>query len=547
MPSFSEAFMFARKRNRSKSTGKRFREIVDILRRHDVRSGLTPQKATEVLEELGATFVKLGQIASTHPDILPKEYCDAFGKLRAHVTPMDMDTVREVVERELAHPLEELFSEFDETAVGSASIAQVHRAVLEETGQVVAVKVQRPRVVETVTEDLAILERIVDLYDLVVPVEERLSLKELVDELVRTSSEELDFTIEAGNLERFYENNKGRDKIRSPRCYRKYTTSALLVEDYFDSPRVGDIDSIEWLDEDARERLAYLMAQNYVQQILEDGFFHADPHAGNILITKDEGIEWIDFGMVGTLSPRDKDRLLALMKSLSKGDAYSLQRNLLKVVTPTRAVDHGHLIDICESLIDEFIDVDLERFDMGALLNKLMDMLSGDGYKIDPFLVALARGMVTFEGTVELVSTKLNIMNVIVEYLQDDFDPELLKRRARKFAATTAQSAEAMAGLPARLMDSLDMLQKGQVKVGMDLNVGERFTKEFADAIGNFAFAVLACGMIIGSCILCTTNLPPKIFDIPVIGIFGFVFGTALMLYVSYLILRSRARRRRRK
>ena len=548
MPSFSEAFLFARRRNRGRDTSKRFREILDIVRTHGILGeGLTPETAVTLLEELGATFVKLGQIASTHPDILPAEYCDAFAKLRADVTPMDFETVKGVVEEELEAPLGTLFSDFDEHAVGSASIAQVHRAVLAEDGTVVAVKVQRPGVVETVAEDLAIMERIVELYDLVVPSGSGISLAELLDELARTSRDELDFTIEARHLERFAENNAERENVGSPRSYERYCTSAILTEDYLDSPAVGSPDGLARFSEEERENIASLMAENYLQQVMEDGFYHADPHAGNVLITDAGGIEWIDFGMMGEMTPRERERVMAIAKALYRGDAYSLQRSLLKVVTPTGDVDHGRLIDICETVIDEFVDVDLESFDTSALVNTLMNSLSGGGYRIDPFLASLARGLVTLEGTVRLVSSKLNIMGVVVSYMRSGLDIPSLSRRAQKFAANATGSVEAAAALPTKAMDVLDMFQKGQIRINMDIDVDDGFSKTLADSISYFAFALLACGMIVGSCILCTTALEPRVLGIPVFGFAGFVFGVALMVYVSYLIFRDRRRRRRRR
>lgn len=547
MPTFSEAYRFARNRDKTKGTSRRFREILSTLRKHDVQGGLTPDKAVELLEDLGATFVKLGQLASAHPDILPQEYCDAFAKLRSDANPMDFATVRSAVEEQLGRPLDEVFSEFDEHAAGSASIAQVHRAVLREEGVAVAVKVQRPHVAQTVNEDLAIMQRIVDLYDLVVPEEDRISFKELVDELARASKEELDFTVEAANLERFHENNAARADVKAPRCFSEYSTSSLLVEEYLEWPSVQSEDALARFDAGSREKIAYLLAENFVSQVMEDGFYHADPHPGNVLISSDGRIGWIDFGLMGSVSPRNREQLLSIMRSFMRADAYGLQRNLLKIVTPTRAVDHGQLIDICESLIDEFADVDLECFDMGALLTRLTDALVGGGYKIDPFVGTLARGVVTLEGTVKLISDKLSVMQVIARYLQRDFDLDAATRRLRRFAARSLESTEAAASMPTKLMDLLDMMQKGQVKVGMDLNVGERFTRDFSDAISTFAFAVLACGMVIGSSIMCTTSIPPLVFGIPVFGLVGFLFGAALMVYVTYLILKGRARRRYRR
>ncbi|VEH01540.1 Aminoglycoside acetyltransferase regulator [Slackia heliotrinireducens] len=242
----------------------------------------------------------------------------------------------------------------------------MHKATLPD-GTVVAVKVQRPGIVDTVTNDLAIMERIVDVYDCVVPEGEGLSVKELVDEMVRTSTEELDFENEANNLERFFTNNESRERVTSPRCYRDYSTSAVLTEDFAGSPCVEKIDGLG-LSDNQRDDLAYLVAHNYMEQFMEDGFYHADPHAGNVLVLPDDGgIEWIDFGMMGTMTSGQRDTLEQLILALVKGDAYGLKRQVLKIAKPRGAVDHAALLELCETMSDQFIGVDLESFDTGAL------------------------------------------------------------------------------------------------------------------------------------------------------------------------------------
>ena len=377
-------------------------------------------------------------------------------------------------EDELGKPVDELFGEFDDTPVGSASIAQVHRAVVKDSKQVVAVKVQRPGVVEQVTDDLSIMERIVELYDLLSPSEGGYSFKQLVDELVRTSRDELDFRIEARNLERFYENNKDRPGIGSPRCYEELTTRSLLTEDFFTDPRVGEPSAVEGLSGEERDQLAYLIANNYMQQLMEDGFFHADPHAGNILITAEHGIRWIDFGMMGEMNGREREVLERSIESLIKGDAYGLKRSLLKVATPTGPVDHGALLGACENIISEVIDVDLESFDTGAVFDELAESMRKSGFELAPFLVTMGRGLVTLEGTIKLVSDKLNIMQVLAKYAADSFTPEKIARRARKVVGWSVESVEAMAALPSKAMDTLDMLQKGQVRLGMNMDVNKK-------------------------------------------------------------------------
>lgn len=537
MASFAELFIQAQKRHKNstdKSAGERFREILGIVRSHKLRDGLTPEKMVALIQDLGPTFVKLGQIASTHPDVLPKEYCDALGSLRTKANPMDFETVKEQVERELGKPLEELFAYFDEHAVGSASIAQVHRAQLPDS-TVVAVKVQRPGIVEKVCDDLAILERLVELYELASHSDGQISLKELVEELARTSRDELDFQIEAGHIDRFYANNAEREGIGCPQCYRDYTTSAVLTEDFMSSPCVEDIDKIPGLDDTSRERLAYLIASNYMAQIMEDGFFHADPHAGNVLIA-DGGIQWIDFGMMGTMTTRERDQLERLIGALLKGDAYSLKRALLQVCKPRSVIDHGALLELCEELIDEFINVDLESFDTSALINRMMTKLQESGFDIAPFLVSLGRGLVTLEGTIRLVSPRLNIMQVLSEYARSSFDLGRVKQRVTKLVGQTVDSAEALAGLPSQASATLDMLQKGQTKIGVDMQMSDKLGGMLKQSINVLALTILAAALFMGSCVLCLTNLEPQVLGVPMLGIVGFASGLALAIYVFWQI-----------
>ena len=532
MPNVTDLLRGARKRTREEKaqTTARFKEILGILKKYEVRKGLTPDKTVALLEELGTTFVKLGQIASTHPDILPQEYCDALGSLRTKVAPLPLEDVKSQIESELGKPVDELFAEFSAEPLGSASIAQVHRAKLPD-GSPVAVKVQRPGVVEKVTNDLAIMERLVDIYELVDRGEGGLSLKELLNELVKTSTEELDFTNEADNLDRFYANNEEREGIASPKCYRDYTTSAILTEDFVDAPCAEDIDSLGKTEEE-REALAYLAAHNYMQQIMVDGFYHADPHAGNILLPESGGLEWIDFGMMGTITSSQRETLGQLIKALVKGDAYSLKRSVLKVATPTGPVDHAALLEMCEGVTEQFIDVDLENFDTGDVLGAVTDGVKSMGFDLDPFLANLGRGLTTLEGTIHLISPKLNIMNVLTEYLTSSFDPASLKKKAQKLAGQSIESAAAMAALPMKASETLDMVQKGHVKVGMELSSNDKFSRDLRAVGGLIALALVAMGLIIGACIVGSSSSALKIGELSFFSAAGLIVGVVLAIYI---------------
>ena len=544
MPTFQEALKLARLSMRDNTSRKRLHEIVQIARRHDVRSGLTPEKAVAILQELGPTFVKLGQIASTHPDVLPKEYCDAFCKLHADVTPLPFETVKQTIESELGLPVEEVFSEVDEHPLGSASVAQVHRAKLKD-GTVVAVKVHRPGIAVVIAQDLQLMRRLLATYEFVSTGEGQISFEELLDELERSSRDELDLTVEASYLERFHRNNAGRRGIWSPHAYVKWSTQSMLTMDFAQGRRLGAEGVLSEMDARQRERLAYLIAQNFMEQCLEDGFFHADPHAGNIMVGQDgESIEWIDFGIMGELTASEREAVRDVMVAIAKQDAHGLMKAVLRIVRPTGPMDHSALLTICDDTIRNYASADLDEFDTGALLQELVITMGRSGFEFNPSILMLARGLVTLEGTIHMVSGKVSINSVIGKYMTSHLDPERLGRHVRTLAEASVDSLDAAVSLPTKLDDTLDMLQKGQVKTALHFSADKTTREEIGNSIDHFTLAIIAGSLIMGSCLLCMTALEPRVMGVPVFGVFCFVLGSVIASW-DLLWMRRDSKRRR--
>ena len=568
------------------NTNARLKEIIDILKKYDFDDGITPESIVNILEDLGPTFVKIGQIASQQAEYIPPEYCDALVKLRSEVAPMEIEAVHSQIEKYLGKPTSELFASFDEHALGSASIGQVHKAVLFD-GTVVAVKVRRPGVVDTVTRDFALIEKILDKFfkDGI----GGMDIKGFILELEKTSKIELDFTNEANNLERFGENNAGREGIVVPKCYRELTCEAVLTEDFVTGNEAGDAAFIESLDKDERKRIASLIADNFASQVLTDGLYHADPHSGNVFIrepisprtpvteseetaqTEGEGatsseeaqsegdgnttseqamqlpehdIEWIDFGMMGSLTTKQRQLLIDIVTAVVMQDAYGLKRAVLQVAKPVDEIDHGAMLEMCEDMCGQYSGADFGDFDLGDLLGTILGSLQDENYKVEPFLTNLSRGIIAVEGTIKTICPTVNILNFFTDKVNtnsildfnlnlenpEEMNPEIAMLLYQFVKSTTDSST--------KTAQTLDMLEKGQIKVRTDLGFEDKALDSVNRLTGYAIRSLLTIALFIGSCLLCTVSVTTSdgtglTAAFPVMGVCGYAISIifAILIY----------------
>ena len=517
-------------------TNGRLREIIGVLRKYDYDGGITPQIVANILQDLGPTFVKIGQIASQQAAYIPPDYCEALARLRSNVAPMDIATVSAQIEKYLGRPVGEIFASFDEKPLGSASVAQVHRAALKD-GTVVAVKVRRPGIVDTVARDFALIEKVLDKF--FKADKGGFDIRGLITELENTSKTELDFTNEANNLDRFMKNNDGRDLVKSPKCYREFTCEAVLTEDFVSGREVSDTAFLDTLGDEERERIAALIADNFASQVLVDGFYHADPHSGNVLVLPPEpgmqsrakadepaeaegegtekkriplpehGIEWIDFGMMGTLTSKQRQSLVDIVTSVVMQDAYALKRTVLQVAQPKGEINHGAMLEMCESMCGQYTGSDFGDFDLGDLLGTILGGLQDENYKVDPFLTNLARGIVAVEGTVKTLSPNVNILDFFTSKVDtglnfslnlehpEEMNPEIAMMLLKLGKGVTESSA--------KTAEALDMLEKGQIKVRTDLAFEEKALGTVTRLTEYAIRALMIVALFIGSCLLCTS------------------------------------------
>lgn len=545
MATFKEFLNVAQLTVTDKTSGKRSREILAILREYKVSAGMTPQKAVQILEALGPTFVKMGQIASNRSDILPKEYCEALSQLRAGVAPMPFDTVCRLIDESYGHPWQDVFASIEERPLGSASIAQVHKAVLRSNGQTVAVKVRRPSITQQMAEDITLLKHLVALAEFSAPPESKnitLTMDGLVRELERTAAEELDFTSEMNNLVRFRAMTQRDRSVDSPVPYPSHTTDSVLVMEFIDGPSITDPKL--GLSSDERARLGEAIAQSYVAQVVDEGFFHADPHPGNILVRAGRAC-WIDLGMVGTLTPGEKFLVNRLMLAIGMHDSMAVKDALLGLARPDGPVDHGLLLQQVDRLLRSYTNADLASLDVGAIMVDVIEIVRTQNLALPPSITMLGRGLTALEGVLAEVAPQTNVAQILAQHVKSQLgDGETLKNLLRDTAFDAALSTQAATRLPKQASETLDMLERGELRLGMDVQFRTSFRGMVYTVAILLALALLSVGLFLGSCILCTTAMEPRILGVPLLGVLGYLGAAALGVYVVVVAVRMRHRMR---
>ena len=542
MATFEEFMKVAEISIKDKTSHKRMNEIVRIMRQYKVLHGLTPEQAVEVLQALGPTYVKIGQLASNRSDLLPKAYCDAFEKLRDDANPMPFDVVIEQIDRAYGKSWHEVFASIDPVPLAAASIAQVHKATLLD-GTTVAVKVRRPGVAESMAEDIMLMKHLLALGEFASNSHRDilLSLEGFIEEIERTTASEVDFTSELHNLMRFHDELADEEGVTSPVAYPQYSCESVLVMEFVQGTEISHTQALREQGIDV-SALARRVCQSYVTQVLDDGFFHADPHPGNILV-RDGEVVWIDLGMVGTLTVSERMLVGKVFTAVATDNAYLLKEAVMGLVHVLGPVDHGALLEALSRLLAEYSTAEMKEINVGTVLTEVIEVLRGQNMMMTSSVTMLARGFVTIEGVIAQVAPDISVIEIVSKHvIAQQADPKFLATQLIDLATTSAASAEALAKLPTQLSNTLEMLDRGQIKVNGDIEVSSRILATAYASVGRISLALLSAGLFLGSSILCTTAMQPQLLGVPLLGVLGYVGAFVLGAYTVFHILVSRHR-----
>lgn len=523
----------------------RIREMLQIVRRYDIFHGLTPQSLRRMLEELGPTFVKAGQILSMRSEILPESFTRELGKLRTSVEPMDRDTVLSALRAEYDRPIEDIFDAIDDRPLGSASVAQVHKARLV-TGELVAVKIQRPHVQEIMAQDISIIRSLARYASRFMGDEQFIDLQSVVDELWQSFREETDFLVEARSLEEFRRNNAACAFVSCPKPYPALCTRHVVVMDYVEGIPINDTARLAAEGYDLAE-IGTKLADNYTSQMLDDGFFHADPHPGNLVINGGK-IVYLDLGIMGRLSSHDRNAVRDMVLAVARCDSPALADGLLRFsVSDTAGVDLAHLLADLDAIVADYGMADLSDLDIGGFMNAIISMAQKNGVELPGSVTMLARSLVTLEGVVHGLLPEASIVDIIQSHVRahtsvGDVSERELKRLARETLAAT----HGLLGAAGEASLAMRMLTRGQLRVNLDLAGTADPLEDVARIANRLTMSVIVAGLFIGSSVVYYARIQPVIFGIPVIGFVGYLMAFVLGVWVAHDVIRENRRRRRR-
>ena len=512
-------------------------EIMAVFAKHNFyANGFTPVELRTTLEDLGPTYVKIGQIMSSRVDMLPESYCKELENLRQNVKELDPEIARAVIEQETGKKIDEIFLEFRDKPIGAASIGQAHYAVLKD-GTKVVTKVQRPLIADMMREDFVLLKKLAGLVNTVSDTggdgEQMVDLLSVIEELEKVEDEELDFRVEAENTRFFKENCiDDEEKITCPTVIDELTTERLFTMTFVDGYSIAKRDRLIEEGYDPEE-IGRVILDNYIHQVLDVGTFHGDPHQGNIMVSHGKPV-WIDFGMIGRITDQDVNIIQSLILSLIERDLDALVNAIMSMGAASPKTDRNKLVQDADMMFDKYMNVtNLEELDLAALLTEITDLAAKHHISLPGKYTMLVRSVGTIEGVIEQLCPELNLFQQItdrvMERMRKSFDvgQELISA-----GKDVLELTKKMQRMPGMAYDALNNAVKGRLKLNFELTGYEEILKSLGDTAKSVVLALFACVLFVGSAILSTADIQPKTpGGQPLVAAGGLVFSIALAIY----------------
>ncbi|EOH77342.1 ABC1 kinase family protein [Enterococcus malodoratus] len=575
---------------KEQSKAARLRQIVKVVNHYSVVKNITQQKnpaeVRQAFEELGPTFIKVGQMMSVRTDIFTLDFTKELRKLQDDVKTDNFESVKTLVEKELELPLTEIFERFDEQPFASASIAQAHHAQLKN-GQQVVVKVQHPGIAYEIELDLSLFEKAIPIANWV-PESKVIDLKSIVKEIRVSLQNELDFQKELVLAEEFYRLNNGWKEIRAPKMEPAYSTKKVIVMELMSGKNLkelinADDDKIvqgEKTYKELKKTISELLIEHFMKEVFEDGFFHADPHPGNILLQlisdeenqKEQSIKskehqgkfgnipyevtysknerlrpfrlnFIDFGMMGTITREMQSKMSNTIIAIYSKDTQRIANAVHAICKQVGSFDEEKFTDELDDFLNRYLNLPVKEIDLQKVFSQVVIICHDNNLQIDDSVTMLIKAFGTLEGVIEDLNPDLSLFEVVAPFAQKYFIQQLnLKNELQETGLDYLSTLKALPKIPSHALNALDTFAKGKGKLNLEVKNQRNFLERAEAMVNRLVIGLILSALVIGSSILVQTS-PKGDTLISDLGIFGY---SVAALSILFLVVESLYRRYRK-
>ncbi|MCK4947181.1 MAG: hypothetical protein KAQ99_09905 [Candidatus Aureabacteria bacterium] len=516
------------------------RKIIKIAsaKKLDVFDIPIPVRIRKMMEELGPAFIKLGQVLSTRPDLIPLEFCQELEKLQNEVPAFAYEKAKEQIENELKEPIDKLFSSFSVDSFAAASLSQVYMAE-SKSGEKLVVKVQRPDIEKTIRADLDILYTLAQLAEKYIEEIRLYNPTVVVDEFKKTILREIDFSLEAKNIDRFRRNFKDDNTVYIFKVMHHLSTKKILTMERLEGIKASNVNEIGRIGLDKRQ-IAINGADAILKQIFMHGFFHADPHPGNIFVLKDGRIAFLDFGMVGRIDAETREQISGILVAIIHRDTKGIIETFVSMGAVEKDTGVKKLNLDLTDFVENYYEIPLKDLRMDQFLPDLINIISHNRIKVPADFFLLSKALITIESVGKKMSPDFNAVSqakpFVERLVKERYSTKNIVRGVKGFLKGLYILTNL---LPRDLTIILNKIKKGTLRVEFEHRGLENLIHVLDKVSNRVAFSLVIAALIVGSSIIMQADKGPILFDFPVLGVIGFVAAGIMGLWLAIAILRS--------